>query len=241
MRGCRTGRALGVTALIVAGACGAPGGPRGTENEVTIRMMNTATAAALDLLVGGQVVAGAVQYEQASAPVRVPGGNRTLAVRESGATTLLASRSAVLTAGSRYTIMVSGTTDALVLTPSVVADTGLARPDRANLRIINVSTIVMPQDSSSLPPPIPLDVYITAPGTSLTGAASQLSLDARVSSYSSLLYFDPGSYVVRFVTPGTTTVVAETAAFSVAAGQVRAITLQRQGNGTWKTSVVAEE
>lgn len=241
MRGCRTGRALGATALIVAGACGAPGGPSGTGSEVTIRMMNAATSAALDLLVGGEVVAGAVQYEQASAPVRVAGGNRTLAVRESGATTLLASRSAVLTAGSRYTIMVSGTTDALVLTPSVVVDTGLARPDRANLRIINVSTIVMPQDSSSLPPPIPLDVYITAPGTSLASAASQLSLDARISSYSTLIYFDPGSYVVRFVTPGTTTVVAETAAFPVAAGQVRAITLQRQGNGTWKTSVVAEE
>ena len=241
MRRCRTGRALGALGLIVAVACGEPGGPSGTEDAVTIRMMNAATSAALDLLVGGDVVAGGVQYEQASAPVSVSGGTRTIAVRQTGGAALLASRSAVLTPGARYTIMVSGSTGALVLTPSVVVDTGLAKPDRANLRIINVSTIVMPQDSSNLPPPIPLEVYISPPGTPLSSAASQLSLDARVSSYSSRIYFDPGSYVVRFVTPGTTAVVAETAAFAVAAGQVRAITLQRQSNGTWKTSVVAEE
>ena len=75
----------------------------------------------------------------------------------------------------------------------------------------------------------------------LPAAGSQLSLDARFSSYSTLIYFDPGTYVVRFVTPGTTTVVAETEAFPVAAGQVRAITLQRQPGGVWRTSIVAEE
>ena len=240
MRGRQTGRALGVAALMAAMACGEPGGPSGNEDAVTIRMMNTATASALDLMVGGQLIAGGVLYEQASAPVRVPGGIRTLAVRKSGETTLLATRNAELLPGERYTVVVSGSLASLVLTPSVVADTGLARPDRANLRIINVSTIVMPQDSSSAPPPIPLNVFVAAPGTPLSSSVNPLSLDARFSSYSSLLYFDPGTYTVRFVTPGTSTVVAETPAFAVGAGQVRAVTLQRQGDGTWKTSVVVE-
>jgi len=100
---------------------------------------------------------------------------------------------------------------------------------------------VIPPDSASQPPPIPLNVYISAPGVALAGLGSQLSLDARVSSYSTLMYFDPGTYIVRFVTPGTTNVVAETATISINAGQVRAVTLQRLSDGTWRTSVVAEE
>ena len=161
-------------------------------------------------------------------------------MRRSGESAVLASKSLTLTPGAEYTVMVSGSLGDLVLTPSMVVDTGDARPDRANLRIINISTIVMPTDSSNLPPPIPLDVYITAPGAPLAGLPSQLSLDARVSSYSSLLYFDAGTLMVRFVTPGTTNVVAATAAIAIAAGEVRAVTLQRQSDGTWRTSVVVE-
>jgi len=35
-------------------------------------------------------------------------------------------------------------------------------------------------------------------------------------------------------------VVAATAAIAIAAGEVRAVTLQRQSDGTWRTSVVVE-
>ena len=230
---------LGATALLALLACSDTGGP--SEGTVTMRMMHTAEgASALDLMVGGQVIAGGVQFERASAPVTAPGGAQTLAVRRTGESAVLASKNITLTPGADYTVMVSGSLAELVLTPSVVVDTGNARPDRANLRIINISTIVMPADSSNLPPPIPLDVFITAPNAALAGLPSQLSLDARVSSYSSLIYFDPGTLMVRFVTPGTTTVVASTATIPIAAGEVRAVTLQRQSDGTWRTSVVVE-
>lgn len=232
----------GMLTLAALASCSEPGGPAGGEGTATIRMMNAASGtSALDLVVGGKLVAGGVAYQQASPGVTVPGGMQTLAVRPTGESGILASKSAELLPGGKYTLMVSGSATALVLTPSVVVDTGNALPDRANLRIINVSTVVMPQDSAQAPPPIPLEVYISAPGVPLPAAGSQLSLDARFSSYSTLIYFDPGTYVVRFVTPGTTTVVAETEAFPVAAGQVRAITLQRQPDGVWRTSVVAEE
>lgn len=230
---------LGGAALLALAACSDTGGP--SEGSVTMRMMHTAAgASALDLMVGGQVIAGGVQFERASAPATAPGGPQTLAVRRTGESAVLASKNITLTPGADYTVMVSGSLADLVLTPSVVVDTGNARPDRANLRIINISTIVMPADSSNLPPPIPLDVFITAPNAALVGLPSQLSLDARVSSYSSLIYFDPGTLMVRFVTPGTTTVVASTAAIPIAAGEVRAVTLQRQSDGTWRTSVVVE-
>ena len=229
----------GAAALVALAGCSETGGP--SEGTVTMRMMHTAVgASALDLVVGGQLIAGGVQFERASAPSTAPAGSQTLAVRRSGETAVLASKNITLTPGAEYAVMVSGSLGELVLTPSVVVDTGDARPDRANLRIINISTIVMPTDSSNLPPPIPLNVYITAPGAALAGLPSQLSLDARVSSYSSLIYFDPGTLMVRFVTPGTTTVVASTGAIPIAAGEVRAVTLQRQTDGTWRTSVVVE-
>jgi hypothetical protein len=230
---------LGAAALFALVACSDTGGP--SEGTVTMRMMHTAAgASALDLMVGAQVIAGGVQFERASAPATAPGGPQTLAVRRSGESAVLASRNITLTPGAEYTVMVSGSLGDLILTPSVVVDTGNARPDRANLRIINISTIVMPTDSSNMPPPIPLDVYITAPDAALAGLPSQLSLDARVSSYSSLIYFEPGTLMVRFVTPGTTSVVATTAAIPIGAGDVRAVALQRQSDGTWRTSVVVE-
>ena len=236
------GRVFGLALLLTVACGGDPDGPNGNDGTATMRMMNAAAGgAALDLIVAGRVIAGDVQYEHASAPATVPGGLQTLAVRRSGEPGILVSKSVDLIPGTRYTVMVSGSLASLVLTPAVVVDTGLAKPDRANLRIINISTIVMPQDSASAPPPIPLNVYITAPGVGLAGVVSQLSLDARISSYSTLIYFDPATYVVRFVTPGTTNVVAETPAIPIAAGQVRAVTLQRQQDGSWRTSVVAEE
>jgi hypothetical protein len=230
---------LGAAALFALVACSDTGGP--SDGTVTMRMMHTAAgASALDLMVGAQVIAGGVQFERASAPATAPGGPQTLAVRRSGESAVLASRNITLTPGAEYTVMVSGSLGDLILTPSVVVDTGNARPDRANLRIINISTIVMPTDSSNMTPPIPLDVYITAPDAALAGLPSQLSLDARVSSYSSLIYFEPGTLMVRFVTPGTTSVVATTAAIPIGAGDVRAVALQRQSDGTWRTSVVVE-
>ena len=230
---------LGAAALFALVACSDTGGP--SDGTVTMRMMHTAAgASALDLMVGAQVIAGGVQFERASAPATAPGGPQTLAVRRSGESAVLASRSITLTPGAEYTVMVSGSLGDLILTPSVVVDTGNARPDRANLRIINISTIVMPTDSSNMPPPIPLDVYITAPDAALAGLPSQLALDARVSSYSSLIYFEPGTLMVRFVTPGTISVVATTAAIPIGAGDVRAVALQRQSDGTWRTSVVVE-
>jgi hypothetical protein len=242
MRGMPAGWLARALALGLLAGCGeGTSGPAG-EGTATVRLMNAALGnVAYDLLVGGRLVAGGVQYQQASPNATVPGGTQILTIRRAGEQGVAASRTTEFLPGHKYAVLVSGSPAAPVLTPSAVVDTGNARPDRANLRIINISTIVMPQDSAQMPPPIPLNVFITAPGVPLEGAASPLSVDARISSYSTLMYFDPGTLVVRFVTPGTAAVVAETVAFSIAAGQIRAITLQRQPDGSWRTSVVAEQ
>lgn len=233
----------GGTGLLLAAACsGSPGSSNNPDGTAEVRLLNAAMgSASLDLMVDGQLLLAGVQYEHRSDPVEVPAGTRSLSLRATGQSAVLLTRQVTLTDGAHYAVIAAGAGAALSLTNSVAVDTGLARPDRANLRIINVGTVSLPADSGSLPAAIPLNVMITAPGASLAGSPSQLSLDARFSSYSSLICFDPGSYVVRFVRPGSLEVVAETAVITMGAGQVRAVTLQRLANGSYATSVIAEE
>ena len=206
----RLAKATGLVVALALGACGnGPGGPDGNQGTATLRLMNAAAGStALDLVVGGQIAAAGVPYEQTSPLATVPGGVQTVAIRRSGEQAVLTSRSLTLTPGAKYNFTVSGPLGSLALLQSEVVDTGLPKPDRANIRIINVSSVVLPADSSSLPPPIFLNVSIAPSGLPLASAATQLSLDARVPSYSTLMYFDPGTLVVRFVTAGTMNVVA---------------------------------
>ena len=223
-------------------ACGEPAGvDNGNQGTAQVRMMNAAAGTpALDLVVGGKVIAGGVQFEQSSVLASMPGGTQTLAIRRSGQTANLVTKSVSITPNAKYALVVSGTLASLSLTPTVTVDTGLAKPDRANIRIINIGAD-FPTDSSQAPPPVLLDVYFTAPGADLNGATSFISIDARYSSYSTLIYFDPGSWVVRFTSAGTKTVVASTVTIPIAVGQVRAVTLQRTAGGGFTTSVVVEQ
>jgi len=237
----------GAAALAIAFGLAACGNPTGTNNTTEgtaqVRMMNAAVGTpALDLLVGGTVILSGVQYEQSSGLASMPGGTQTLAVRRSGEVATLASRELPVIPNARYTLVVGGSLASVTLTASMTVDTGLARPDRANIRIINISSIEPPQDSSQqVPPPVPLDGYITPPTADLGPLAPTFAMDARYSSYSSLMYFDPGTWAVRFTTAGTKQVVASTGAIPIAAGQVRAVTLQKKSDGTWQLSVVAEQ
>jgi hypothetical protein len=235
-----SGAAALALGLVLAACSGTEPGEGNNENTAQMRMLNTAAGAtSLDLVIGGKVIVSGVGVDQASALASVPGGTQTLAVRRTGQTANLITKDVQITQGAKYSLVVAGTLASLSLTPSVVSDTGLARPDRANIRIINIGVDV-PTDSSQAPQPVFLDVYITAPGADLATASPVMAMDARYSSYSSLIYFAPGSYVVRFTTANTKTVRAATVTIDIPAGQVRAVTLQKQGDGTFRTSVVAE-
>ena len=230
--------AIAFAALLLATACGSDTGPE-PEPDITaeIRLLNGAVdASSLDLLVGGQVYASGVELGHSSAFVTVPAGNRTIAVRRSGGGAVLRSLETLLTDGGRYSVVAGGVV--LSVTPvSASLDTGSVKQDRANIRIINVASS---PDSGNTAPQDLLDVHITPPGASLDDHDAQLSLDARFSSYSTLIYFDPGSWVVRFTRAGTTTVVAESPSTAIAAGQVRAFMLEKLAGGTYRLTVVSE-
>jgi hypothetical protein len=225
------------TALLLTSACGSDTGPE-TEGPVAeVRLLNSAVDAnSLDLLVGGTVVLNGVEFRSTSDFVTVPAGTRTLAVRAHGNTALLRSTETTLNEGGRYSIVAGGVV--LSVAPvSAALDTGSVKSDRANIRIINVASS---PDSGSTAPQDLLDVHITAPGASLEGHDPQLSLDARYSSYSTLIYFDPGSWVVRFTRAGTSTVVAASESVAIGAGQVRAFVLEKLAGGTYRLNTVSE-
>ena len=203
-----------------------------------VRLLNGATGApALDLVVGGQVIAQGIATDEASSFGDAPSGSQTIGLRASGSTALLTSVNTTLIPGSRYTVMASGSGSAL--TPSIAADTGAVNPDRANIRIINIAAAAA--DSSNMPPLLLVDVYITSPGASLDGVLPRMSLNASAPSYSTLLYYDAGSWTVRFTSGGTKTVLAESGSIAIASGQVRAVKLSRTGSGGWTASVVTEQ
>jgi hypothetical protein len=228
------------TAFLALGAACTSTDPGGLPTA-QVRLLNGSTQSpALDLIVGGQVVATAVATDQASSFGEAPSGSQAVVLRASGAGNLLASVNATLVPGARYTVMASGTGTSL--TPSIASDTGAANPDRANIRIINVvDNPPDPADSSSFPPLLIVDVYITAPGASIDGVSPRMSLEVSWPRYTTLLYYDPGSWTVRFTTAGTKTVLAETGAIAIGAGQVRAVKLGRTGSGGWTTAVVTEQ
>jgi hypothetical protein len=243
MQGRRIGGAAALALALGLAACDST---RETEQEnpgtAQVRLMNVAAGSpALDLVVGGEVVASSVGFEQSSPLEDLPEGNQTLVVRAAGTQVALASRQVTIQANAKYALVVGGTLAALTLTNSIVSDTGLASPNRANIRIINVSGVEAPTDSSQAPPPVFTDVYVTAPGANLSASQTSMSLDARYPSYSTLLYFDPGTHVVTFTVAGSTQVRAATGPITISAGQIRAVTLQKMANGTYQTSVVAEQ
>lgn len=226
--------------LVLAAACGRSPDDSPTSPGATaaVRFMNVATGtAAVDFLVGNQVVAGGVAFAHLSPEVALPSGERTIAVRRSGDGIPLTSSRVSLQAGARYALMIGSNGDTITLTPRVLADTGAADPARANIRIINLPGVI---DSSQAAAPLPLEVHITAPGTPLGAGTRAFTLNAAQSSYSSLLPFTPGLLAVRFAVPGTLQVVAEAPGMTVGAGEIRAVTLQRQAGGAWQVTVVSE-
>ena len=224
-------------ALLLTAACGSDTGPETESPSAEVRLLNSAVDAnSLDLLVGNTVVLSGVQFRSTSEFVTVPAGARTLAVRAHGNTTVLRSLETNLNPNGRYSIVAGGVV--LSVAPvSTALDTGSVKQDRANIRVINVASS---PDSGNTAPQDLLDVHITAPGVELAGHDAQLSLDARYSSYSTLIYFDPGSWQVRFTRAGSTTVVASSESVAIGAGQVRAFVLEKLAGGTYRLNVVSE-
>jgi hypothetical protein len=217
-------RSLTVGLALASAACSESTPPGQSEAELKLVHVSASVGAA-DVFVGGERVI-ADQAFGTSRLVRVPAGNQQLSIRKNGQS--LRTLGVLLSASHVNSVVLSdsGLQASSVVTP----DTGQAISNRANIRLINIT-------SGNAAAPTLLHVLINAPGVSPDSVA-RLGIDTQIASHGTLMYFDPGHFRFRFVPQGTTTVLTEVE-FDVAAGEKKAVVLQRE-NGVYRAEVVTE-
>lgn len=218
---------LGTLALANLAACGDTAGTGVFGNTAQLKVVHAAaTVGAIEVRMGGTPLISGLSYGQSSAAVPVPAGPRRLTFRSDGTT--IAAVDVNLSADGLNAVTLNE--DTAQVTP-VTPDTGVAATNRANIRVINVA-------GTSTAAPTMLSVLINFPGVGADSVAS-LGMDATVPSHGPLMYFDPGFFRFRFVPQNSTTVLTQVE-FSVAAGEKKAVVLERSAGGTYSAKVVTE-
>ncbi|HET9512708.1 MAG TPA: DUF4397 domain-containing protein [Gemmatimonadales bacterium] len=199
------------------------------ENDAELRLLHaTSDLGALDVEVGGTTVISGVAFGHTSEIVMVPSGIQQIIVRSNG--TIVGQIEGQLTTAHLNALTVAAGIPQLSAT--VIPDTGQVATDRANLRLVNVA-------GSNTDEPFMLHVLISAPGLA-PDSIVRIGLDTRVGSYSSLIYFDPGEFLLRYAPENTETVLTQ-ATFDIAAGETKVAILQRDAAGNYTVQVVIED
>ena len=228
-----------LSAAVTLTACGTDEvGPTGFEpTQPTGRfrfvhaVSDTARARTVNVAMDGVAVGVNIAY---GAPAPAPPtlyyaaytGNRQLAVRKTADTSIhVLDAPVAIAANADHTVLAVGspTTAALVLTDNNVA------PAAGNVKVRAVNAASAAGT---------VDVYVTAPGASITAIAPTFAgLAPRTPS--AYLERAAGAIQVRFTTAGTKTVVRDVSLGTVAAGAIRTVVLlEAAAGGTPLTSAV---
>ncbi len=229
-----SGRRFLVAALVVSGCAGAEVGP-GDQTSIQLLQADPGAPATVAFSIDNSVVDPSVGFGQSSSKVETTAGSHQLAIESlSGPIATLQSD---LHAGKRYYLV--SARGSLVLTEiasidssgsTIPPDTGQRRPDRAHLRFVNVP-------GSPIEAPYRVNLRLTSPTT--VDSTASFGLDTRIATYSSLIYLNPGAVTIQLTPEGLRTVLAETS-FSVAAGEVKDLIVQRDASGALLLRVVVE-
>ena len=216
-------------AVAVLGACQADsGGPGPDQAQVRLLHVSSGTGT-VDLLIGNTPVIQNLEFGKASSIATVAAGNQEVLVRSG--TQEIGRFTANLSGDHLNSVIVAS---GAVSMSAVVLDTGAVNPTRANVRLVN---IVGPSSAD----PTLLDARLQA--TNQPGQAPDsvqvFGMDAKVASYSSLMYLNPGEVTVTFVPRGGSSVLAQVK-FTATTGTKKAVTLERASNGTYHAQVVDE-
>ncbi|HKS06438.1 MAG TPA: DUF4397 domain-containing protein [Gemmatimonadaceae bacterium] len=219
---------IAIAALaFIAASCEDSASSNGAQAELTV-IHATQALGAVEVLVDGESVIASLEFGSASGPIDVPSGTQRVVVR-AGTDTVGDFETNLTTEHVNAVVIANG---AAQVAGTIIPDTGAVAVARANLRLVNV---VGPNDDA----PVNLDILINFPGVGPDSTARLGGLDTRIASYSSLLYFDAGSFRLRYVPQGTTDVLTE-AEFDIAVGEVKVAVLERAENGTYKVTIVSE-
>lgn len=216
-----------LTALVLAAACSS-GRSSGPEGDAELRVLHASPALGpLDVQIGGVTVIHGLTYGTTSALVKVPDGPQHLVFKAFGYT--LGELDPTLTLLHVNSVVVAnGTPQFLdVVTP----DTGQTAGNRANVRMVNVV-------GANASAPTLLDVLVKAPNAN-PDSVIRFGVDTRIARYGSLMYFDPGHFNFKYVPAGGSTVLAEVS-FDVAAGEKKAVVLERADDGTYRVQLIVE-
>ncbi|HLG05152.1 MAG TPA: hypothetical protein VI383_03300 [Gemmatimonadales bacterium] len=221
-----------VVSAALAVACDGGTGP--SENPALVQLLQADPAAppTVSLVIDEAVVATSVAYGYSSPKISTPAGLHRLAIR-SGAGTVAEIEGELRAGATYYLVSAQGDlylTEAASLDPGVTPDTGQRNPVRANIRFVNVPG----------PPAAPALVYALLSAPATVDTVQRFGMDTRVASYGTLMYVDPGTVTVRFQPQDQEIVLAEVV-FEVAAGEVKAVVLEREPDGALRARVVVEE
>lgn len=219
---------LAAAVVFIAG-CGddSPNGIGGPTAQLKV-VHAAAALGAVEVRVGGAAVINGLSYGNSSAITTVPAGAQRLTFRSGGSDVAVVD--VTLSASGINAIAFNG--DTAQVTP-VTPDTGQAAPTYANIRFINIA-------GTNASPPTLLSILVNFSGVPPDSTAVLYAgFDATVPKHGSLLYFAPGPFRFRFVPQGTTNVLAEVL-FDVAAGEKKAVVLERSAGGTYAAKVVTE-
>ncbi|HXC25611.1 MAG TPA: DUF4397 domain-containing protein [Gemmatimonadaceae bacterium] len=200
---------LGLTAsCLILNACSTDSVTGGNSNQASVRYANTMAGGtgSLVFLENANSTGLTVPYQTVGACQNLSPASTDFSVEQSGTSTVLASLSGeTLTAGSRYTVLATGTTTApnlIFLTDTYTTPAS----GRGRLRVINAVGVG-----------ISFDVYIGTPGSAL-GTANQTNVGFNTSQ--AFLDIPAGLTVVQVTTPGTQTVLGTSGNFTVNSGDV---------------------
>ncbi len=214
---------------VMALACGGDGTVAPPQGAADFQVWHASPGlGALTVQVGSTTVVQGLQVGRSSPIVRVPEGVQHIVVR-SGAQ-IVGEIDRDLSTGQLNSLVVADS--ALQFSGVVIPDTGQAISNRANIRMINV---VGPNGSD----PTLLHVKLKAPNANPDSIIT-FGMDATVATHGTLMYFDPGHFTFTYLPQGSATVLTEVE-FDVAAGEKRAVVLERAANGAYNASVLIEQ
>jgi hypothetical protein len=214
--------------LLLAACSDSTSQPEQQGPQAELKVLHaTAGVGALDVDVGeSRVITGLATSRSAKA--LVPAGSQRVRIRQGS--TLLADIETVLTTAHVNVVTIAN--GAAQVSATVISDTGTAAMNRANIRVINVASGIDTDPTS-------MHLLINYPGVSPDSTA-KLGLDTKIASHGTLMYFDPGQFRFRLVAQGSTTVLAESTV-TVAAGEKRAVVIERGQDGAYRMQVVIEQ
>jgi len=208
-----------MTNIVLTLACGA--------GNSQIRLLNASPGeSALTASIGSTAIGTTVNYGTASSYVSVPSGSVTLGVEAAGTTSLI-NESITLSPSTYYTILAGNYSSAINAT-TLTDDNTTPTSGNVSIRIVNASPALGTAD-----------VYVLAPGSSLSSASATVS-SLNFESASGYQSLSAGTYEVYFTQPGQKSAMIDSGPLTFTSQQIRTVVGLDGQSGGFETAVLSD-